>query len=98
LNGGDDKKFDQGEGAPGLPEIKIREDFFANRFAVFKHRLAHAADKIGTILRLAREPVRVDDGRHFLMNGCRWQELPAKIIHIFTQFTKRQPVRHPFDI
>jgi hypothetical protein len=44
-----------------LPEIKIPEDAFANRFAVFKHRLAHAAGKIGTILRLAREPVEVDD-------------------------------------
>jgi len=29
---------------PGLREIKIREDSFANRFAAFKHRLAHAAD------------------------------------------------------
>jgi hypothetical protein len=46
---------------PPLPEIKIREDTFANRFAAFKHRLAHAAGKIGTILFPAREPVRVAD-------------------------------------
>jgi hypothetical protein len=45
---------------PPLPEIKIREDALVNHFAAFKHRLAHAAGKIRTILLLAREPVRVD--------------------------------------
>jgi hypothetical protein len=59
-DGNDDQQFDQRESAPGLPEIKIREDALANRFAAFKHRLAHAAGKIGTILCLVREPVRVD--------------------------------------
>jgi hypothetical protein len=76
-NDGDNhEQFDQSESPPGLAEIKIREDFFANRFAAFKHKLAHAAGNIGTILSLAREPVRVDDesvfsriavtGKHFL--------------------------------
>ena len=56
---GHDQPFARGESPPGWAEIKIREEVFANRFAAFKHKLAHAAGKIGTILRLAREPVRV---------------------------------------
>jgi hypothetical protein len=67
-----------------LPEIKTREDAFANRFAVFKHRLAHAAGKIRTILRLAREPVRVDDERHFFTKGCYWQELLGEKLFTFS--------------
>jgi hypothetical protein len=60
-DGDDDRQFDHRERPPGLPEIKIREDTFANRFAAFKHKLVHAAGKIGTILFPAREPVRVAD-------------------------------------
>jgi hypothetical protein len=57
-DGNDDQQFDQRVSPPGLAEIKIREDFFANRFAAFKHKLAHPARKIGTTLRLAPELVK----------------------------------------
>jgi hypothetical protein len=82
-DGDDDQQLDQSESPPGLAEIKIREDFFANRFAAFKHRLAHAAGKIRTILRLAREPVKGCRRKRFLTNCRRWQALPAKVVNIF---------------
>ena len=36
-DGNDDQQFDQGEAAPGRPEINTRQDFSASCFAGFKH-------------------------------------------------------------
>jgi hypothetical protein len=62
-----------------LAEIKIREDALANRFAAFKHKLAHAAGKIGTISHLAREPVRVDDESFFSRIAIAGKHFPEKL-------------------
>jgi hypothetical protein len=79
-DGNDDQQLDQGESPPGLPEIRIREDALANRFAAFKHMLAHAAGKIGTISHLAREPVRVDDESFFSRIAIAGKHFPEKLL------------------
>jgi hypothetical protein len=73
---------------PPLPEMKIPQYAFANRFAAFKHKLAPAAGKMGTIICPTREPVKGCRRKRFLTNCGRWQAIPAKVVHIFTQFTK----------
>jgi hypothetical protein len=81
-DGNDDQQFDQRESPPGLAEIKIREDALANRFAAFKHKLAHPAGKIRMILRPAREPVnrsRVDDGSIFSRIAVVGKHFPQKL-------------------
>jgi hypothetical protein len=78
-DGDDDRQLNQSESPPGLPEIKIREAALANRFAAFKHRLAHAAGQIGTILCLAREPVRVDDENVFSRIAVAGKHFPQKL-------------------
>jgi hypothetical protein len=65
---------------PPLPEIKIRKDALANRLAAFKHRLAHAAGQIGTILFFAREPVRVDDESVFSRIAVAGKNFPEKLL------------------
>jgi hypothetical protein len=65
----------------------------ANRFAAFKHRLAHAAGKIGTISRLAREPVRVDDKNVFSRIAVAGKNFPEKLL----TFSHNSQNRNPFD-
>jgi hypothetical protein len=63
----------------------------ANRFAAFKHKLAHAAGKIGTISHLAREPVRVDDESFFSRIAIAGKHFPEKLFTSSHNSQNRNP-------
>jgi hypothetical protein len=75
------EQLDQNASPPGLPEIEIRENAFANHFAAFKNRLAPAAGKIGTIFCLARELglVGVAYENVFSRNAVAGKNFPEKL-------------------
>jgi hypothetical protein len=80
---------------PPLPEMKIPQYAFANRFAAFKHKLAPAAGKIGMILSLAREPVRVDDKTVLSRIAVAGKHFPQKLLTSSHNSQNRNPPDTP---